>query len=112
MQASDRQLEQRLIAWIADYLGVAPGKVSVSTRVNLDLGVDGGDAVDLMQAFGKHFHVDVSKFPYDAYFGPEASNPFGFFRSALRFLTGRGASALEPLYVSDLLRMANKEATS
>jgi len=109
MQAGDKQLEERLIQWIADFLGVAPGKVSMSTRVNLDLGVDGHDAVDLIQAFGKQFHVDVSNFPYDSYFGPEASNPFGFFRAALRVVSGRGASTLQPLYVSDLLSMANKK---
>lgn len=90
---------------------MAPGKISTSTKVNLDLGVDGDDGVDFMRSFGGAFGVDVSDFPYSRYFGPEASNPFGFFSAALRILSRRKSSHLKPLLVSDLVNMVAESKT-
>jgi acyl carrier protein len=111
MTPTDARLEDRLSQWIADSLKIAPAKISASTRLNLDLGVDGDDGVDLMRSFGEAFGVDVSDFPYSRYFGPEASHPFGFFSTALRFLSGRSSTHLQPLYVSDLVNMVKKANT-
>lgn len=108
MTPINEDIEARLTKWIAEALGVAPGRISISTRVNLDLGVDGDDGVDFMRSFGGTFGVDVSEFPYSRYFGPEASNPFGFFSTALRFLSRRKSSDLQPLLVSDLVSMVKE----
>lgn len=103
------QMEQRLIGWVAGFLGVSAGTISTSSRVNLDLGVDGEDGLDFIRAFGKEFGVDVSNFPYARYFGPEASHPFAFMRTILRLVTRQRTSDLQPLYVRDLVVLAQRK---
>lgn len=111
MTPSNEDVEARLFIWIAESLGVAPEKVSASTCVNLDLGVDGDDGVDFIRSFGGAFGVDVSDFPYSRYFGPEASNPFGFFSAARKLFSWRKSSDLQPLLVSDLMSMVRESGT-
>jgi acyl carrier protein len=107
---TDERLEERLTKWIAGFLRVAPGKITQSTSINLDLGVDGDDGVELISSFGKTFAVDVSDFPYSKYFGPEASHPFGLLGTAMRVLFRRKTADLEPLYVRDLMNMIERAA--
>jgi hypothetical protein len=85
---------------------VPPHKISLSSRINLDLGVAGDDGVELIQAFGKAFGVDVSTFPYMKHFGSEGINPFALFGMLFRFVTGRRVINLDPLTVRDLLMLA------
>lgn len=110
MQTIPEQLEQRVIDWVAAFLRIVPAKVSLSSSVNLDLGVDGGDGLELIRAFGDEFAVDVSDFPYSRYFGPEASNPFALVGTLFRAAVQGKASALEPLYVRDLVTLAQRAA--
>ncbi len=46
------------------------------TRIEKDLGVTGDDANELIMAFAKEFHVDVSHFILHDYFGPEGTDIF------------------------------------
>lgn len=73
------------------------------TSVNDDLGMDGDDGDEFMEAFSARFAVDLSAFPYDKYFGPEASaTPFTFIAAIiLRLTTGRW-STLSPLKLRQL----------
>jgi len=103
--AKRSELVDEVVHWLQGYLGLgASTQLNDQTRINLDLGVDGDDGVDLLQAFGKQFSVDVSDFPFGNYFGPEAgTNPVALLRGAWGLLTGRKARALEPLRVLDLV---------
>jgi acyl carrier protein len=111
MTPANDDIEARLTKWIAESLRVAPENISMSTSVNLDLGVDGDDGVDFIRSFGGRFGVDVSDFPYSRYFGPEASDPFGFFRTVLRLLLQRKSSDVQPLRVSELVSLVKGSRT-
>ena len=43
-----------------------------NTRLQHDLGLDGTDAEEFMEAFSEEFDVDMSEFEFDSHFGPEA----------------------------------------
>lgn len=104
---SHRELEIRLTAWIAGFLRAHLKDVSLSSKINFDLGVDGTDGADLIQAFGEEFTVDVSNFPRSKYFGPEAGlNPLWLFCAAINLIRKKHPSGLEPLHVQDLFEMA------
>jgi acyl carrier protein len=45
--------------------------LSEDTRLLHDLGMDGTDAVEFMEAFSEEFNVDMSEFKFDRHFGPE-----------------------------------------
>lgn len=103
-----RELEVRLFAWIARFLRIHLKDVSLDTRINHDLGVDGLDGVEMIREFGEEFSVDVSNFPYDKYFGPEAGpNPFWPILAIVNLMRNKHPTGLEPLYVRDLFEMAN-----
>lgn len=112
MQTGPENLDQRVIQWIAEFLRVAPERVSGSSALNHDLGVDGDDGVELVHEFGRKFGVDVAKFPYGDYFGPEASNPLALVGALLRGAVRGGARDLRPLYVSDLVNLARGDDTA
>ena len=74
-----------------------------------DLGVDGMDAVELLDAFAQTFHVDMTEFQIDDYFSPE--KPIGIVSLFIMFrrLCGAnpGAAAeLKPLKVRHLVDAA------
>ena len=62
-----------VLAFVAESTGVAPGQVTLSSRLAQDLGLDGDDAVEFMEAFKSHFGVDLSAFEFRRHFGPEAA---------------------------------------
>ena len=54
---------KRVREFIADQTGHPLGEITLSTRLVEEVGVDGNDAVELMEAFMEEFHVDMSDFP-------------------------------------------------
>ncbi len=65
-----------VVAFVAQNCGVATQAVSRDTRLQVDLGVDGADAAELMEEFANRFRVDLSEFEFDRHFSPEAGfNP-------------------------------------
>ena len=63
----------RVIDFVAPQVGVATSKIKSGTRLFHDLGVDGDDGVEFMEAFCKHFQVDPSTIQIDKHFGPESA---------------------------------------
>ncbi len=55
------------------------GPLSPDTRLLEDLGMDGTDAAEFMEAFSKEFNVDMSEFEFDKHFGPEGFSPLDLF---------------------------------
>ena len=49
-------------SFIADEAGRDENKMEGGTMLEKDLGIYGDDACELIVKFGKHFHVDVSRF--------------------------------------------------
>ncbi len=75
MEAPD-PLAAQVLAFVAHKIGVKPVKLSLQSSLLYDLGVDGGDAEDLFEAYAREFRVDLGAIRWDQHFGPEASfNP-------------------------------------
>ncbi|MGA2153476.1 MAG: DUF1493 family protein [Bryobacteraceae bacterium] len=66
-------LEERIIAFTADEIGVKRGRIRLDSRLLHDLGMDGDDAVEFFEEFSKRFHVDVTPLSnhWAQHFGPE-----------------------------------------
>ena len=66
-------LEERVIAFVAYELSMRPEKISLIDRLNLDLGLDGDDAVEFFEKFGKEFSVNLKPLgqAWHEHFGPE-----------------------------------------
>jgi acyl carrier protein len=52
-------LEERVIAFVAHERNIRPETISLTDRINLDLGLDGDDAVEFFEKFGKEFSVNL-----------------------------------------------------
>ena len=72
----ENQALLKLILFLSEQTLVKASKITESTRIGEDLGVDGDDAVELLLEYSRIFKVDLSEFKYDEYFGPEGCNPF------------------------------------
>lgn len=94
-------MEQTICRFIESELAIEPNSCTPSTRLFDDLGVTGVDAGDLMEAFAKQFHVDLSDFDFHRYFRDEPS-----WADHWRDFRGIKLSPLEPLAVSELVRAA------
>lgn len=103
MMSDDPQLLKDVIAFVAEYRNEPESRLMAETAVNDDLGVDGDDGIEFLEAFSARFAVDLSAFPHDQYFGPEASaTPLSFIEAiTLRLTTGRW-SKLSPLKLRQL----------
>ncbi len=66
-----RELYQQLIAFVREETGAGSMPLALNSRIEEDLGVTGGDAVDLIKKYATFFNVDVSGFTYSRYFYPE-----------------------------------------
>ena len=87
----------------AEELRVDPAIVGLQTRLQHDLGVDGADGWEFIEAFGTRFSVDLTGFRSTRYFGPEAGpNPFLW----LWWSVTRSWPALEPITLADLVEAA------
>ena len=103
MREQDASLDD-IRQFVAQRLSVMPGRLSPMTRSGHDLGVDGDDGVEFMQAFAESFAVDLTGFEFDRYFGPEAGcNPvMGIFLRLFHLKQLRSA----PITLESLLEAA------
>lgn len=101
-------METEIIKFISDFTSVKAEKISPSTLINLDLGVDGDDGTELLEEYAKRFKVDLTPIS-EIYFGPEGL-PISFIilwpYYLVRWLLGYKASDLAPLPVSQLIKSA------
>lgn len=102
------ELQADVIAWLRSELRMPQSRaLSPHTSVNIDLGVDGDDGVELVAAFCERYNVAPSAIPLDRYFGPEAgANPISLLLWLARVLVGKNPSRLEPLRISHLVGLA------
>lgn len=94
-------VENRIISLLREMTGTR-ASVGRYTQLARDLGMDGDDASEFLEAFSKQFAVDMSAFRFDAFFGPEAGpNPFVFLAALLGW-----RRKLHPITVADLAAAA------
>ena len=73
----ESDLEDRVKGFVANETATDPARLNLETTLLADLGTDGADGWELIEAFGKEFEVDLSGFDASKHFGPEAGgNPF------------------------------------
>jgi Protein of unknown function (DUF1493) len=74
-------LSTALVDFIREQSGISFSKtITVNTRLQDDLGVYGDDSTDLLLAYAKTFHVDVTQFPAADYFDGEGLDVLAWFR--------------------------------
>lgn len=97
------ELLKQVRALVAEYWNEPESRLFAETSVNCDLGMDGDDGVEFMDAFSVRFNVDLTEFPHDKYFGPEASaTPISFINASIRRLTTGRWTNLSPLTLRHL----------
>ena len=97
------ELLNEVIAFVAEYWGEPKSRLFAETSVNNDLGIDGDDGLEFMEAFSRRFAVDLETFPYDNYFGPEAAaNPISIIVAMTRYITTGKSTNLSPLMLRQL----------
>jgi hypothetical protein len=79
-----------------------------------DLGIDGADGWELIEAFGKEFEVDLSGFDPTKHFGPECGgNPVSLFiwfiEEVLRRRDPHEVWGLKSITVRDLVEAAEQQ---
>ena len=101
---------EQVKTFIAEFSSVRKDRISAETRINGDLGIDGDDGEELLEAFCARFGVDARLFPRDKYFGPEAgANPLSLILCIARRVTTGSWSGLSPLTVNDLVKAIYSE---
>ena len=104
----NNELLEEVKAFVAAFWYKPKEGLTAETSVNDDLGMDGDDAAEFMQAFSERFKVDLTCFPYDKHFGSEGSNPLVLVEAIyLRVTTGRWNS-LTPLTLRELVEAAEQ----
>jgi acyl carrier protein len=109
MDQQARPLDDRVIAFVADRTGCRATKLTLDTTLFGDLGVDGDDGVELLEAVGREFSVDMSDCHATRYFGPEGFVPWApLYWLILAFRKGgpEQRARLQPIRISDLIRSA------
>jgi acyl carrier protein len=64
-------VDQNVVDFVAEFTGVQRERLTLTSTLYGDLGVDGADGWELIHEFGERFHVDLSEFRFDSHFGPE-----------------------------------------
>jgi len=71
--------QQEIIAFVAAHLAAEATRLRADTSLFHDLGVDGTDGWDFLDAYAQRFGVDMSSLNVDLHFGPEAAfNPVAY----------------------------------
>ncbi|WZO98796.1 DUF1493 family protein [Isosphaeraceae bacterium EP7] len=107
-------LEARVKAFVASATMTDPERLTPETTLFGDLGTDGADGWELIEAFGKEFEVDLSRFDASKHFGPEASgNPLAMLHWFIEeFLLRRDPHevwGLSPITIGDLIEAAERK---
>jgi acyl carrier protein len=98
--------EERVAHFISEQTG-SHRAILPSTTLLGDLGVDGEDGIDLLDAFAKAFDVDMTSCDPQRYFGPEGCYPWAplyWLIVAFRKGTHEQRVGLEKISIGDLAK--------
>ena len=76
------EIFQGIREFTAEFQGLDESEIASQSRLEEDLQIWGDDAVEYLIAFGKHFHVDVSRFMAADYFSGEGIDLLALFRKS------------------------------
>ncbi len=94
--------------FVSQQTGTSISKLNLNTRLSEDLGVEGDDANDFVQAFSEVFDVDLTHLVFDEYFYPEgAFNPISYL--LYRKLFNRPKSQHIPITLGRLVEAVSKK---
>ncbi len=96
-----QDMTEKIIDFLSTELAQPPEKIHLRTRLRQDLGINGADAADILEAFSLTFDADIDDFRINDYFEVEAGvNPV---LSYMLWMLGNG-KPLKTLRVADLAR--------
>lgn len=78
----DKEMKLKLL--LKKYTGISPKDIKLDSGISEELKLDGDDAIELLQEYSRTFDVDISRFPYQAYFCSEGFNPFAIIWNLIR----------------------------
>jgi hypothetical protein len=55
------ELEERIICFVAEQTGIKARRILLSSSLAQEIGMDGDDAVEFFQSFGRDFNVDLGR---------------------------------------------------
>ena len=87
-------LEQKVKELVAKETAVRIEKLTLETYLLKDLGVDGYDALELLEKYWEVFQVDLSQFQFSKHFGPEGGP---------KLFLSSDEPQLEPLTIQDVV---------
>jgi acyl carrier protein len=101
----------RVIQFVSERVGVNRERLTLETTLFGDLGIDGNDGRDLVNAFGSRFGVDLSGFDPSKHFGPEAGcfPPTAIYQLVREYVFGDDAHELAgvvPISIRELVEAA------
>jgi len=106
VEINNNDLVAKVIEFVSNEIGIDEAKLKPELSLYHDLGVDGEDALELLEAFSKVFNVDVTGFPLPDYFGNEGSmSPIGFLKG---LITSRTKDCKKRLTIEDLIESAER----
>jgi acyl carrier protein len=101
---SSPPIENAVREFVATARYTSVDKVTLDKSLFHDLGVDGDDAVELINGFAAQFNVSLDGFDYQKYFGAEvASGPVVFL---VELFKKEKSGKLRRLEIADLVRAA------
>jgi acyl carrier protein len=99
-------IDQEVIKFIVEFTRTDIEKIKIDTLINDDLGIDGDDGPELLEAFSKRFDVDISMLN-KIYFGPEGFPWLSLIIYPIMFVFGgRKKEVFSPLPVKVLVDSA------
>jgi acyl carrier protein len=91
-----------VILFVSDQLSIPIEKINLNQSLFHDLGVDGDDAIELIEKYALKFHVAINEFNFDEHFGQEgAPSPLAFI---IEFLFRKNYKQKKRFTVADLVR--------
>ncbi len=63
----------QLIEFLSTQLSIPKKKIHLEDSLFHDLGIDGDDAIEVINEYSKRFDVSIANFNVDEYFGAEIS---------------------------------------
>lgn len=102
---SGDDFEVQIKDFLSAQLSIPRNRLRLQDSFSHDYGVDGDDAVELIQAYSALFDVSVDSFELDKYFGPEqAASPLRLFVWAYYWMFDKSKLPTMPRFtVKDLL---------
>ncbi len=99
-------VEAAVFEMLADKLQIRHDKITIERSVNVDLGMDGDDAVEFFEELGERYNLDLRPLgeEWDRYFAPEGV-AFVDTNEILTLFTARSPSRgrAEPLLLSRVI---------